>query len=208
MKKWFLSMGVALFLMAIFGYANHVNQNLSDHVLRMHIIANSNSPEDQALKLEVRDEIIHQLNLILPKNSDKKRTTATVLRHSDLLLSSAKNVLQKKGCNDSVSFVYGKSYFPLKSYSDLSFPSGEYDSFQIRIGKGEGENWWCVMYPSFGAPAEEVLEDETINLIKEQLSLEEYELITSDKPTVIFRFKTVDYLMKIKEKFKSIGSEL
>ena len=201
-------MGIALFFTAIFGYANHVNKNLSNHVLRMHIIANSNSTEDQALKAEVRDEIINQLNIILPKYSDKKTVTATVLRHRDLLLNSAKKVLQKKGCNDAVSFCYGKSYFPTKVYSDLSFPAGEYDSFQLRIGNGEGENWWCVMYPSFGAPAKESLEDETINLMENQLTSEEFELITSDKPTVVFRFKTVDYLMKIKEKIKSIGSEL
>ena len=204
MKKLFLIMGIALFLIAVFGYANHVNKSLSDHVLRMHIIANSNSTEDQALKVAVRDEMINQLNIILPKNSNKETVTATVLRHRDLLLNSAKKVLQKKGCNDAVSFCYGKSYFPTKVYSDLSFPAGEYDSFQLRIGNGEGENWWCVI----GAPAKESLEDETINLMENQLTSEEFELITSDKPTVVFRFKTVDYLMKIKEKFKSIGSEL
>ncbi len=208
MKKFCLSMGISLFIIAIFGYANNVNKNLSDHVLRMHIIANSNSMEDQGLKAEVRDEIINQLNLILPKNSNKETVTATVLQHRDLLLHSAKKVLQAKGCNDAVTFCYGKSYFPTKVYSDLSFPAGEYDSFQLRIGKGKGENWWCVMYPSFGAPAKEILDDETINLMEEQLSSEEFELITSDKPTVKFRFKTVDYVMKIKEKIKSIRSEL
>lgn len=208
MKRIFLSMGIAIFLVALMGYANGMNQNLSDDLLRMHVIANSDSERDQELKLEVRDAVIKTANSLLPKGIGKEEAKAIILMHQDLLLKSAKEVLEREGCSDPVTLSYGKTYFPEKTYAGLSLPSGEYDAFRFQIGQAKGKNWWCVMYPSFGSPAEELLDEESMLLLKQQLSPEEYDLITSDHPSVVLRFKTVDYLMKIKEKIKTIGSEL
>ncbi len=208
MKRIFFSMGIALFLVAVFGYADGMNEDLSNHFIRMHVIANSDSQQDQALKLEVRDAVMKTIRTILPQNLSKEEAKAAILRHQDLLLNAAKEALVQNGCTDPVALSYGKTYFPKKSYVGLTLPSGEYDAFRFEIGQAEGQNWWCVMYPSLNSPAEELLDEESVALLKQQLSPEEYDLITSDSPSVVFRFKTVDYLMQIKEKIKNLRSEL
>jgi len=203
MKRIFLSMGIGILIMATICYADSMNQQLSDHVLRLHVIANSNSKRDQELKFAVRDAVISKLNLLISDYDNKEEIASVVLMHSDVILSEAKNELVKNGCKDPVSLSYGKSYFNEKRNSSFAFPSGEYDAIRITIGKGEGENWWGVMYPSFSMPDEEKYEK-----MKHSLSSGEFSIITSDKPSVILRFKTVDCLMKMKEKIKSIRSEM
>lgn len=197
MKRLFFSMGLAVFLLAAVGYANAANHHLSDRLIRLHIIAAGDSVRDQQNKLAVRDAVLRQISELLPRHADKQETKATALRHSDLILAAAKEALEKRGCDDAVSFSYGTSFFDEKINRRFDFPSGEYETVRITIGEGGGENWWCVMYPYVPSDSSET------ESVKTVLPQEEYTLITSDRPAVKFRLKTVDYLMKIKEKIKA-----
>lgn len=196
MKRLFVSMGLAIFLLAGMGYANAVNRHLSDNLIRLHIIAAGDSEQDLQNKLAVRDAVLRQLSELLPRRADKQETKATALRHSDLILVAAKGALEERGSDDSVSLSYGTSFFHEKTNRCLNFPSGEYEAVRITIGEGGGENWWCVMYPYLPS------DGDGTESVKTALPQEEYTLITSERPTVKFRLKTVDYLMKIKEKIK------
>lgn len=208
MKRLLMSTCMALILIVLFGYANGVNQGLSDGLLRMHIIANSDSAQDQAYKLEVRNAVMETVQAIVPRNLTKEEARAAILTHQDLVLKSAKEALERQGCHDPVSLSYGKTYFPQKTYAGLRLPAGEYDAFRLQIGQARGQNWWCVVYPSFDSPAEELPDQEGAALLKQQLSSQEYDLITSHSPSVVLRFKTVDYLMQVKEKMKNLRGEL
>lgn len=193
MKKLYLCMGISFFLLTAFISMNSIYNSLTKHTLRLHVVANSNSVQDQQLKLKVRDELLKEIDGLLPKQTDKSATTAILLRHRDLLLKSAKRVLEENNSNDSLLLTYGKEYFPNKKYRNLSFPSGKYDAFKIIIGEGKGENWWSVLYPSLCTPAIDEIEDEL-------------KVINSNENDILLRFKLMDYYYVLKEKMKLLGS--
>ena len=194
MKKWMICMIVALICVSVAGSAKGVNYALSNQLLRFHVIANSDTPDDQALKLEVRNAVMEQIRSVLPAHADKEETKALIQNHRDLLLTVARKVLSEHGCRDALSLTVEKRYFPKKDYLELSLPAGEYEAVCLEIGQAKGKNWWCVLYPSLGSPAE------VIPAVKDALPEETYDLITSKAPEAVFRFKTVDYFMSVKEK--------
>ncbi len=208
MKKIYLCMGLAFFLMTAWISGNKVVDSLSEHTLRLHIVANSNSFYDQQMKLKVRDEVLKQIDDLLPRKTDKSSTTDILLLHQDLLLNSARRVLEENNCSESLMLTYGKENFPNKRYLNLSFPSGEYDSFKLIIGEGKGENWWSVLYPSLCIPAIEEIDEEKMVSLQNELSKEELEFICSEQNQVLFRLKLIDYYDIVKEKIKKIGSRL
>ncbi len=125
---------------------------LQNGVLRLHIIANSNSAEDQALKLAVRDEILKQSTDIFKdcKNVDDAVKVATT--QLDTVDEIANGVIKQQGFTYTAASTVGNSYFDTRVYSDFTLPAGEYKSLIIRLGEGEGKNWWCVVFPCVCVP--------------------------------------------------------
>lgn len=165
-------------------------KNISDEVLRLHILANSDSKSDQALKLKIRDRVLKYTSPMY-QNADNKRAAEKL---TDINLQSianiAKDEIVKNGYNYSVKAEIKHMYFDTRYYDKVTMPSGFYNALRITIGKGEGHNWWCVMYPSMcvGSSAD-------YNSLKENTNSDEYNLLTEDKYD--FKFKTVEYFEKI-----------
>lgn len=116
-------------------------------IIRLHVIANSDSCEDQAVKLQVRDAVVEYLTPLLAaaKTSDESRRI--LMEQQDTLLSIAQQVLKTYDKNYSANLEFGWFEFPLKSYGTMVFPAGQYEAMRIVLGKAEGKNWWCVLFP-------------------------------------------------------------
>lgn len=121
--------------------------SIANKILRLHVLANSDSPEDQALKLTVRDGILAYMDANAPEFDNVHEAKSWTSLHMEDLQKTAEKILLSQGCNDAVSLELTTCYFPVKTYGDLTFPAGDYEALRVKIGQAKGQNWWCVMYP-------------------------------------------------------------
>ena len=128
-------------------------EDLRQNVLRLHIIANSNSAEDQAVKLKVRDSILAQTADIFDGKASLKEAEASAAKNIERLNETAVKTLRENGFNYGAAAEIGNSYFETREYEDFTLPAGNYRSLIIRLGNGEGKNWWCVVFPAVCVPA-------------------------------------------------------
>ena len=156
--------------------------HLAQEVLRFHVLANSDSEEDQALKLEVRDSVLTWLEEEMPQNMDVDGTTQWVRSHTEDLEEVSRMTLEENGSDYPVSAAVTTCYFPEKTYGDVTFPAGNYEALRIEIGDADGHNWWCVLYPNlcFLDTTNAVVPDEGKQKLKNVLTEEEYSRITAD----------------------------
>lgn len=119
-----------------------------DSLLRFHVIANSDSPFDQQIKLRLRDEIISSVNAITASAHNAEEAILLVKEHKEELQAEADAFLERCGVPYRAEVKIGKSIFPTKSYESITLPAGKYQALKIVLGKGKGKNWWCVLYPS------------------------------------------------------------
>lgn len=167
---------------------------IASKILRFHVLANSNSAEDQAVKEEVRDAIGTYLKPLLEESQSLEETKEIVGQHMGEIIEIAKATLESKGYDYDVTACITEAEFPEKSYGSYTFPKGEYEALQITIGEGEGENWWCVLYPNmcFKGTVYEVVEEDAEEALREVLNPWEYaDVFESEK--VEFRFKFLEY---------------
>ena len=127
--------------------ANAVQEKLSGEVFRFHVLANSDSKEDQELKMKVKEAVVDYMCENLSNAGNAAEAKAWAIRHKEELIRTAREVLQKEGCNDQITAEVVRCEFPDKTYGDITFPAGWYDALRIKIGKAQGHNWWCVMFP-------------------------------------------------------------
>ena len=149
MKKYLLLLivSVAFLLLSAYSYVNAVSSNLADSVFRLHVIANSDSEEDQNLKYKVRDSLIEYMNTLTNDMNTKDEVIEIAKEHLEDFKNIAQNVVNENGYDYEVNVEIGNFSFPTKTYGDISFPAGFYDALRVKIGKAEGQNWWCVMFP-------------------------------------------------------------
>lgn len=126
---------------------------LRQDVLRLHVIANSNSANDQQIKLQIRDEILKETGDWFESASGKENAEIKIEENIQIVESVALRKLQELGINQGVSVTIGKSFFDTRVYGDLTMPAGWYDAVRVVIGEGNGKNWWCVLYPPLCLPA-------------------------------------------------------
>lgn len=179
-----------------YSYVYSVSKDLSNNVFRLHVIANSNSKEDQDLKYKVRDNLINYMNTLCSNCNDKEEVIKIAQANKENFKEIAKNTIISKGFDYDVDVEIGNFSFPTKTYGDISFPSGNYDALRIKIGKAEGKNWWCMLYPSlcFVDMTSGIVPDESKETLKDSLSNEEYNLIAdSKKPSYNFKFKIIEF---------------
>lgn len=125
----------------------HSESNIYDSVLRLHVIANSDSEEDQALKLLVRDAVLLEAKNLLDGIYNRDKAEQIIAENLELLRQSAAETVRNNGYDYTVSIKLDTENYPTKSYESCAFPAGEYTSLQIMIGDSAGKNWWCVLYP-------------------------------------------------------------
>ncbi len=145
---------------------------LRGRVLRLHILANSDSEEDQRLKLLVRDELLR--SGYFSGASDLSEAEAIAQERLGDIEDTAEDVLRENGCTDRVTAEIETTDFTDRVYGDITMPSGEYKALRIKIGKAEGHNWWCVMYPPLCIPAACGSEDEETDVAEDESAEEEY----------------------------------
>lgn len=156
-------------------------KKLSEEVLRFHVLADSDEPEDQELKLRVKNAVLSYMQKEIPDEADLEGTCTWVKTHMKDLEQTALEELKENGCTDTVRAELVKDYFPDKSYGDITFPAGEYRALRIRIGEAEGHNWWCCLYPSLcftDAVTASVPDEEKVRL-EHVLGEDEYDMITA-----------------------------
>ena len=198
MKKiYMVCLAVAVFMLFLMSYyANSEKEKIAKAVLRLHIVAESNSDADQNLKLKVRDAIISGTKEIFAKAENKEEAILLAEENKDLLLNIALKEIEKEGYSYPVTVSVEKTRFPLKVYDNIRLPSGIYDAINIRIGEAKGENWWCVMYPMlcFTDSITGKIESDGEKALKEELGNERFSLITdtSDKKINI-KFKILEF---------------
>lgn len=197
---------IFLFINAV-SYVNAVSSNLSDGVFRLHVIANSDSEEDQLLKYKVRDSLIKYMNEICKDVSSKQEAMSIAKKHIDDFYNIANDVIVDNGYDYPVNIAFGKYDFPTKKYGDISLPAGVYDALRVEIGTASGQNWWCVMFPPlcFVDVSSGIVPDSSKELLQENLPAEDYNLITDsgNSSELKFKFKLVELLENLKLKIAS-----
>ena len=128
-------------------------QNLQDSVIRLHVVAASDSREDQAVKLQVRDAVVAFVEEAMGHVMTLREAKEWLRQNLPAMEAAANEVLQKLGFSDRATVTLGKEAFPLRHYDTFSLPSGVYESLRVTIGEGKGQNWWCVAFPGLCLPA-------------------------------------------------------
>ena len=170
----------------------HSEAAIYDNVLRLHVLANSDSTEDQSLKLAVRDRILEETASLFKDCKTKEEARAAVESNIERIREIAEKTVREAGYNYSVSVSLGEEEYPTKSYASCCFPAGEYLSLRVMIGEAEGENWWCVLFPPLCLDAA----SETREAFAEVgLTDEQYSFITeSESPKYKVRFKVLEVI--------------
>ena len=128
-------------------------EDISNQVLRLHVIANSDSDEDQALKLKVRDTVLLESAKWYENAENFEEANAAVCMHLQSIERTAQETLSGLGAKDTVRVEVSDVYFETRDYEDFSLPAGKYRTLRVIIGEGKGKNWWCMVYPALCVPA-------------------------------------------------------
>ncbi|GAA0177767.1 stage II sporulation protein R [Clostridium sediminicola] len=237
MKKLLVFFLLVAIMMGSFTYINKhgekSQESIADKLIRFHVIANSDTTSDQAVKLKVRDEV---LNYIAPKlkNSKSIEESREILKDNTKEIENiSKLVINENGYNYDIKVSLSEENFPVKSYGNITLPQGKYEAYRIIIGSGKGHNWWCVMFPPLcftDVTRGEVAYKEMETNMKSVLTNEEYALINNSAnksgeeedasnidtskingKKVVFKFKVFDFIDNVKNKvggfFKSIFND-
>lgn len=189
MQKVIYSIIIALVITAgAASLSDDVSGELQNGIMRLHIVADSDEAYAQEVKLKVRDAVIENVSL-----NDKN-----FLEKAEL---EANRVLEENGEDYKAKAYYGKFYFPAKQYSGITLPAGEYYGVRLVLGRGAGQNWWCIMYPPMCVVNDDEMElrESSEKILKRSLSPGSYELITEGGEKIKIRFKTVEIIQSIKK---------
>ena len=199
-KLKFIFTLIILFSIYIFicaySYVNAVSENLSDSVFRLHVLANSDSEEDQNLKYIVRDALIEYMDTLSENCSSKEEVIEIANSHIEDFKQIAENTIKEQGYYYQVTIEIGNFEFPTKTYGDISFPAGYYDALRVKIGEAKGQNWWCVMFPPlcFVDVTTGVVPEESKEDLQSNLSDEEYQIISdTENSDIQLKFKLIEY---------------
>lgn len=200
MKKVFFAAAVIFVcgLMYFYGKATdeqEMQRDIAKQVIRLHVVANSDSEEDQRLKLEVKEEIVELLREQLRADSTVAMAQQTLRDNLYNIEETASGYIHEKGYDYEVNAELGTCYFPVKEYGDMTFPAGEYKALKVNIGNSEGKNWWCVMYPTLCLvdSTYQVVPDESKEKLRNNLTEEEYESLITGGEEVQYGFKIIDF---------------
>ena len=193
-----LSLIVALCLLVMGLLPVQGEKEIYDKVVRLHVLANSNTAEDQAVKLAVRDAVLEVTVPLLQNCQTKEEAVLLLEENRALLTETAQTVLEREGFDDTVSIAMGLEEYPTRTYDSLCFPAGEYISMRVSLGEGEGQNWWCCLFPPLCLGAATVNEKEAEDAcISVGFTPTQYKIITeSDKPVYRARFKILELFGK------------
>ena len=199
LRKWEIALFIALIVSVFCGAAlEKESTELSNKMIRLHVVANSDSEEDQSLKLKVRDSVLKEVDRITKGMTDRNSAEEAIKENLSSIVIAASNEIYSHGYTYGVTAQIKQEIFPTREYDTFSLPAGEYTSLRVVIGNGEGHNWWCVVFPPVCASAAIEMDSETLNLTDREVAL-----ITESSPEYIVKFKTMEILGNIKNFFES-----
>lgn len=191
LRRWELALLLGVALAALAGSWLDASQAaLADRVLRLHVIANSDSAADQALKLAVRDRILAETEDLLAQGLTVEEARAALTERLGELAAAGAETVGENGYDYSVTASLEDGvWFPTKTYTDFALPAGNYTALRLVIGEGKGRNWWCVVFPPLclGSVTEKVEETAAGALTKDQVAL-----ITGEDGGYVIKFKAVE----------------
>ena len=170
----------------------HRQDDLQQKMIRLHVIANSDSDADQALKLHVRDAVLHRAEDILRQSADMTEARARLRNSLPDIGDAAAQELAAQGSGYSVSVSLEETEFPLKTYDGFALPAGEYMALRVVIGAGEGRNWWCVVYPPLCTSGVETAQEAAA------LS-DDDSLMTGDGTGYVLRFRSLELWERLRQ---------
>ncbi|MDY4078499.1 MAG: stage II sporulation protein R [Clostridium sp.] len=188
MKKIISILSILIMISFIGGYSKTYNtsiekiynyEDVKNSLIRFHVLANSDSKEDQTLKLKVKDKVISYLYPYLRNSKSLDESRKLLIEQENNVLEIANKVIKENGYNYGVKTELGYENFPEKSYGNITLPQGKYEAFRIIIGNGKGHNWWCVMFPPL------CFTDVTKGQVEEEKCKEEFDKAIEEKETVL-----------------------
>ena len=172
-----------------------------DSAIRLHVLANSDSEEDQALKLKVRDSILELVSKEIEGCNTRYDAECKVEDIRDDITIAAQNRIYAEGYDYAVHVTLDNEYYPTREYEGVKMPAGTYLSLRVLIGDAEGQNWWCVLFPPLCLSSSVEAEDA---LAGAGMTEENVATITEDKPVYRIRFKLLEFLQETKKSVKEL----
>lgn len=174
---------------------------IAPEILRFHVLANSDSTEDQNLKLKVRTMLLNTIYEEMGENASLEETKIYVRSHKNRLEKKAETYMKTLGYDYPAHMELATTYFPTKTYGDMVFPCGNYEAVRVKIGEGKGRNWWCVLYPPlcFVDSSYAVVPDTSKEILRESLDPSDYLKLNKDNTKIHVRLKLADLLLKKEE---------
>jgi stage II sporulation protein R len=185
-------------------------ESYKEHLIRFHVLANSDAPEDQALKLKVRDRIIQEMNPKFAQSKSLGETRTIIEKNLENIEKIAREEMRKSGRTYSVKATLGDANFPTKNYGSITLPAGSYEALRVVIGKGEGANWWCVLFPPlcFIDMKNGLTDEKTKNELMNVLTEEEFKMISTasseDRLPIKLKFKVVEIIEHAKTNIEKV----
>ena len=176
-------------------WAEATQVRLASQVIRLHVLANSDSEEDQALKLEVRDRVLETTSALLAGETEPQAAAVLLNHHLDDIAQTAAQEISAQGHDDRVEVRLEQTWFPTRQYQGISLPAGNYLALRVLIGAAEGHNWWCVVFPNLCLPAVSERALEASTLTPGQISL-----LQEEETSYVFRFKALELWQSLKHR--------
>ena len=176
-------------------WAEATQVRLASQVIRLHVLANSDSEEDQALKLEVRDRVLETTSDLLAGETEPQAAAILLNQHLEDIAQTAAQEISAQGHDDRVEVRLEQAWFPTRQYQGISLPAGNYLALRVLIGAAEGHNWWCVVFPNLCLPAVSERALETSTLTPGQISL-----LQEEETSYVFRFKALELWQSLKHR--------
>lgn len=187
---------IALMLPVSASLPSHADLGLYDGIIRLHVLANSDTDADQALKLAVRDGILEIVSELLSDVSDRDAAERILSENLTAIENRAADVLTENGSDYSVCVTLTKEAYPTRVYGDITLPAGTYTSLRVLIGEAEGQNWWCVLFPKLCVTGQSIRTD-TNALIEAGLTPSQVRIITGNSPDVVIKFRFLEFFSRI-----------
>lgn len=196
-KKWEMALLLGLCAAMLWGaWAAQRQDALAQKMIRLHVIANSDNAEDQALKLQVRDKVLDFTTNILCRSPDMEEAQKQLQAQLERIETIAQREIVSQGYDYGVTARLEQTEFPLKEYDGFSLPAGEYTALRLVIGEGAGQNWWCVVYPPLCTAA---ATDMPQTAIRAGLNGDDVGLITEENAGYVLKFRSVELWERLRQ---------
>ena len=202
LKTWEIALMLGVLIAIVAGsWLGREQRELADSVIRFHVIANSDSEEDQTLKLAVRDRVLAQAEELYPEDATLAEAQAALEGHLSALAAAGQAVVEEQGFDYPVTAQLTDCWFPTKEYEGFALPAGNYTALRVTIGEGRGQNWWCVAFPPLclGAASETVDQAAQAGLFTPG----QVALVTGEGEGYVLKFKAMELLGELQGFFES-----